>query len=208
MINGKYNLLGYYDTQRENLTWFDNEKWVGDKIPHDHTIIVERLIVVSTSVFIAANILAGVGIIWAIGLLLFNYKFRNFRIIQMSLPVTNNIMLCGFIVILLSILLFGLDSQKINEKYFTLICHGRAAMVSIGFSLSFGAMFAKIFLSYRLSTHMEHSVKKKDLEIYLTILAFCLIDLGILTTWYLQAPMVRRVEKFDLIDPEILGKKF
>jgi hypothetical protein len=63
-------------------------------------------------------------------------------------------------------------------------------------------MFCKIWLSYRLSTHIEHSVKKKGLEIYLTILAFCVIDLAILTTWYLHSPMDRRVEKFDLIDPE------
>ena len=63
-------------------------------------------------------------------------------------------------------------------------------------------MFVKIWLSYRLSTHMEHSIKKKDFEIYLTILAFCVIDLCILITWYIHSPMLRRVEKFDLIDPE------
>ena len=50
-------------------------------------------------------------------------------------------------------------------------------------------MFVKIWLSYRLSTHMEHSIKKKDFEIYLTILSFCVIDLCILTTWYLHSPM-------------------
>ena len=123
MIDGKYNLLGYYDTQTDNLTWFNKEEWLGDRPPPDHTQIVEKLIIVPTSIFIAANVLSIVGILWAIGLLLFSYKFRNFRYIQLSLPVTNNIMLIGFIISLSSITLFGLDSQKVNESYFTLICH-------------------------------------------------------------------------------------
>lgn len=123
MIEGKYNLLGYYDTQTDNLTWFNNERWVGDRPPPDHTQIVEKLIIVSTSFFVTANVLSVVGIVWAIGLLCFNYKFRNFRYIQASLPVTNNIMLFGFIISLSSIMLFGLDSQKVDESYFPLICH-------------------------------------------------------------------------------------
>lgn len=30
VINGKYVKLGYYDTQDDNLTWFDKEKWIGE----------------------------------------------------------------------------------------------------------------------------------------------------------------------------------
>ena len=29
MIDGKYNLLGYFDTITDNLTWFSKEQWVG-----------------------------------------------------------------------------------------------------------------------------------------------------------------------------------
>lgn len=79
MIEGKYNLLGYYDTQTDNLTWLEQEQWVGGKPPPDHTVIVEQLIVVSTSFFITLNAISVIGIIWALGLLAFNCKFRNFR---------------------------------------------------------------------------------------------------------------------------------
>jgi hypothetical protein len=30
MIDGKYNLLGYYDIENFNLTWLEKEKWVGE----------------------------------------------------------------------------------------------------------------------------------------------------------------------------------
>lgn len=32
MIDGQYYKLGYYDTQADNLTWFDKEKWDGEKV--------------------------------------------------------------------------------------------------------------------------------------------------------------------------------
>jgi hypothetical protein len=32
MIDGQYYKLGYYDTQADNLTWFNNEQWVGGKV--------------------------------------------------------------------------------------------------------------------------------------------------------------------------------
>jgi len=28
VIDGKYVKLGYYDTQSDNLTWFDKERWI------------------------------------------------------------------------------------------------------------------------------------------------------------------------------------
>lgn len=32
MINGKYEKLGYYDTQLDNLTWLNMEQWIGGKV--------------------------------------------------------------------------------------------------------------------------------------------------------------------------------
>lgn len=32
MVNGKYEKLGYYDTQLDNLTWLNMEQWSGGKV--------------------------------------------------------------------------------------------------------------------------------------------------------------------------------
>lgn len=32
MVNGKYEKLGYYDTQLDNLTWLNTEQWIGSKV--------------------------------------------------------------------------------------------------------------------------------------------------------------------------------
>lgn len=29
LIEGHYVTLGYYDTQRDNLTWHNRERWIG-----------------------------------------------------------------------------------------------------------------------------------------------------------------------------------
>lgn len=86
MIDGRYNLLGYYDTQTDNLTWMEHERWVAGKPPPDHTVIVEQLIVVSASFFITLNVISAVGVLWALGLLGFNYRFRNFRYVPIGSP--------------------------------------------------------------------------------------------------------------------------
>lgn len=32
MVDGQYHKLGYYDTQADNLTWFNKEQWIGGKV--------------------------------------------------------------------------------------------------------------------------------------------------------------------------------
>lgn len=106
MIDGAYNLLGYYDTENLNLTWYNREQWMGNllipklnvshpgnicfdllnctqlnplagKVPQDRTIEKTVLRKVSLSLFISMSTVAGVGIVWAIVLILFTYIYRD-----------------------------------------------------------------------------------------------------------------------------------
>lgn len=93
-----------------------------------------------------------IGVLIAIMLIGFNYKYRNFRYIQMSYPIANDFMLVGVIICLISVIFFGLDGKKIHRDYFVVMCHARAWFITMGFSLYFGSMFAKTWISYRLTT--------------------------------------------------------
>jgi len=35
MVDGQYHKLGYYDTQADNLTWFNKETWIAGKVRVD-----------------------------------------------------------------------------------------------------------------------------------------------------------------------------
>ncbi|GFX38241.1 gamma-aminobutyric acid type B receptor subunit 1 [Trichonephila clavipes] len=79
MIDGNYTLLGYYDTQTDNLTWLKKEKWTDGKPPADRTIIKKVLRTVTLSLFISMTTVSGLGILWAVVLLIFNTIFRHSR---------------------------------------------------------------------------------------------------------------------------------
>lgn len=123
MIDGKYNTLGFYDTNTDNLTWDDAEQWVGGRPPRDRTEIVKTLVTVNRPLFLALSACSSVGILSALVLLGFNYRCRNNRYIQMSHPSSNNLMLLGAILCFISVMLFGLDGQDVGTEYFEFICN-------------------------------------------------------------------------------------
>lgn len=79
VIDGKYVKLGYYDTQSDNLTWRNVERWIGGKVPQDRTIIRTVLRTVSLPLFISMATLSTLGIVIAIGLIVFNIYNRHRR---------------------------------------------------------------------------------------------------------------------------------
>lgn len=79
VIDGKYVKLGYYDTQSDNLTWRNVERWIGGKVPQDRTIIRTVLRTVSLPLFISMATLSVLGIAIAIGLIVFNVYNRHRR---------------------------------------------------------------------------------------------------------------------------------
>lgn len=123
MINGTYQTLGYYDTVTDNLTWFDRELWAGGRVPKDRTEIVPTLMTVNRTLFVTLTVLSSAGIVFAVILLVFNHKYSNTRVIQMSHPQSNNLMLLGSILCLFSVQLFGLDGKDVGVDNFSLICN-------------------------------------------------------------------------------------
>lgn len=117
-----------------------------------------------------------------------------FSLIKMSHPLTNNLMLLGCIVCLLSAILFGLDGRFITPSYYYLLCDSRAWCLSIGFSLFFGSMFWKVWQSYVLSTR-NSTMRCTNKQVFIMVGSFCLIDFIILTTWKIYEPMDRITEK-------------
>lgn len=209
MIEGNYVKIGYYDTQTDNLTYFNQEKWTDGKPPQDRTIIVRVHRKVSLSLFAGMCAVAFIGVVWAVGLLVFNWIFRHSRYIQLSHPMCNNIMLIGIILCLICVCLLGLDGQFVSEFRYAHICQARSWFLAIGFTLSFGAMFSKIWRVHRLTTKSKSESKGisfqkvESWKLYGMVGAMVLIDAVILTAWQLVDPMKRELEIFPLEDPEM-----
>lgn len=91
------------------------------------------------------------------------YILFSFRVIAQSYPACNTIMLSGCVLSLSSIYLYGLDGQLISPAVFPNICQIKTWVLSIGFTLGYGAMYSKVWRVHRLHT----SQKKNAIRVIL-----------------------------------------
>ncbi|XP_043491897.1 gamma-aminobutyric acid type B receptor subunit 1 isoform X1 [Polistes fuscatus] len=216
VIDGKYVKLGYYDTQSDNLTWRNMERWIGGKIPQDRTIVRTILRTVSLPLFICMGTISSVGIVIAIILIIFNVWNRHRRVIMSSHPVCNTIMLAGVIACFISVFLLGIDGRFVSPNEYPAVCQARAWMLSTGFTLAFGAMFSKVWRVHRLTTKTKadqaklfmakqkvSSIQKKiqPWKLYTMVSGLLVIDIVLLGLWQGFHPLQRQIEVFPLESP-------
>lgn len=70
------------------------------------------------------------------------------RLIELSQPMCNNVMLVGIIFLLSCVFLLGVDGDSVPVD-FIVVCQLRAWFLSLGFTLAFGAMFSKVWRVHR-----------------------------------------------------------
>ncbi|KAH8255854.1 hypothetical protein KR038_011934, partial [Drosophila bunnanda] len=203
MINGKYEKLGYYDTQLDNLSWLNTEQWIGGKVPQDRTIVTHVLRTVSLPLFVCMCTISSCGIFVAFALIIFNIWNKHRRVIQSSHPVCNTIMLFGVIICLISVILLGIDGRFVSPEEYPKICQARAWLLSTGFTLAYGAMFSKVWRVHRFTTKAKTDPKKKvePWKLYTMVSGLLSIDLVILLSWQIFDPLQRYLETFPLEDP-------
>ncbi|PBC30592.1 gamma-aminobutyric acid type B receptor subunit 1 isoform X1 [Apis cerana] len=213
MIDGKYVKLGYYDTQSDNLTWRNMERWIGGKVPQDRTIVKTVLRTVSLPLFICMGTISSLGIIIAVALIIFNIWNRHRRVIMSSHPVCNTIMLIGVIACFVSVFLLGIDGRFVAAWEYPAVCQARSWMLSTGFTLAFGAMFSKVWRVHRLTTKTKadqaklfmakqkvSSIQKKiqPWKLYTMVSGLLAVDIVLLVCWQVLDPLQRKMETFPL----------
>ncbi|XP_012349209.1 gamma-aminobutyric acid type B receptor subunit 1 isoform X2 [Apis florea] len=204
MIDGKYVKLGYYDTQSDNLTWRNMERWIGGKVPQDRTIVKTVLRTVSLPLFICMGTISSLGIIIAVALIIFNIWNRHRRVIMSSHPVCNTIMLIGVIACFVSVFLLGIDGRFVAAWEYPAVCQARSWMLSTGFTLAFGAMFSKVWRVHRLTTKTKADQAKKKIQpwkLYTMVSGLLAVDIVLLVCWQVLDPLQRKMESFSLESP-------
>lgn len=203
MIDGNYTVIGYFDTRSSKLNLNESRiHWPRGEPPKDRTIIMELVEYLSLPYMLTILIISLIGILASTGLIYFNWSRREDTLIKMSHPPSNNIMLLGCIICLISVILFGLDGRFIPPSKFHLICDLRAWCLNLGFSLFFGSMFWKVWQSYVLSTRANAipigggaGGPKSDRQVFYMVGLFCLVDVIVLSIWKFQEPMDRTTVK-------------
>jgi gamma-aminobutyric acid type B receptor len=201
--------------------WLCEPRWKGDGPPHDRRQPDTKYL--DPSLIYACDFFISVAIIVAVGLLVFNLATIWKPLIRDSAPIINAIIICGCLLMLVTCYLLGVDTrtptqdgdnpsdadedntesgredinQQRNSRYAD-ICILRLWLFTLGFSLSFGALFAKTWQVYRVYTNPK--LKKQPFKMwnFLIILGvFLFIDVLYLSIWTGAFPFERALAEIE-----------
>uniref|UniRef100_UPI0037E6FCF8 gamma-aminobutyric acid type B receptor subunit 1 n=1 Tax=Semicossyphus pulcher TaxID=241346 RepID=UPI0037E6FCF8 len=204
---GSYKKIGYYDSSQKNLSWFDNDVWIGAGPPADRTVVIEEYRFLSQKLFAAVSVFAGLGILLGIVCLTFNIYNGNVRYIQNSQPYLNNMTAVGCMMALAAVFPLGIDGHHVHRSQFPVVCQFRLWLLGLGFSLAYGSMFTKIWWVHTLFTKKEEKKEKKKQhlepwKLYATVGVLLAIDFLSLMIWQIVDPLHITVEKFTKEAPK------
>ncbi|XP_053823914.1 gamma-aminobutyric acid type B receptor subunit 1 [Vidua chalybeata] len=204
--DGEYQKIGYYDSTKDNLSWYNNDKWIGGAPPSDYTKVIITFRFLSQKLFISVAVLASLGIVLAVVCLAFNIYNGHVRYIQNSQPYLNNMTAVGCTLALAAVFPLGLDGYHIGPGLFPLVCQARLWLLGLGFSLGYGSMFTKIWWVHTVFTKKDDKKdKRKSLEpwkLYATVGGLVGFDVVTLSVWQIVDPLHRTIEEFTKEEPK------
>ncbi|XP_035674840.1 gamma-aminobutyric acid type B receptor subunit 2-like isoform X1 [Branchiostoma floridae] len=197
--DGKAVEVGKFHAYEKKIIWSDTTppKWKGGQPPVDEVRKITREIRVSDGLLYTMVSLAGLGMIFCLLFLAFNFKFREKRVIKMSSPRLNNALILGCIFAYLAIILFGLTENVAESNQAFYMCKARVWIMVVGFTLAFGSMFSKTWRVYALFRHTKVEKKViKDFHLFAMVGSFLLMDVVFLMLWEVLDPITMQREKF------------
>ncbi|KAG8127862.1 hypothetical protein E2320_014743, partial [Naja naja] len=188
--DGVYKKIGYYDSTKDNLSWYNNDKWIGGVPPADYTKVIITFRYLSQKLFISVSVLSSLGILY----------------IQNSQPYLNNMTAVGCALAQAAVFPLGLDGLHISRDLFPFVCQARLWLLGLGFSLGYGSMFTKIWWVHTVFTKKEEKKeRRKTLEpwkLYATVGLLVGLDFVILAIWQIVNPLKRTTEEFTKEEPK------
>lgn len=189
--------VAFYDMENDTYEEDNNSNylWDGGKVPVDGLRIKEKLEGVDSGVLWFVIVVSILGVLMAIGFLIFNVYNQNIRYIKMSSPNLNNLIIVGCIHVYVAGVLFGLNKEQASY-----LCQLELWIVVIGFSLGFGAMLSKTWRVHVifLNTKTAKRVIIRDRQLFGMVAVLLLIDFIILVTWQIVDPVTSKVENLTL----------
>ncbi|XP_033121945.1 gamma-aminobutyric acid type B receptor subunit 1-like isoform X2 [Anneissia japonica] len=209
--DGNITQVLVHNQLKDDIRFINAFKWSGGFVPVDGPTyeIIQLTISQSKKVFI--YILSGLGIIYASILLVLNIKYRETRVMKLSSPLLNSLIVVGCIVLYVSMVLY-LWSLEIRENSPVFVsCQLGLLTTCVGFSMAFGALFMKTYRVYSIfkatMTRLRAARGLHNSTLFSYIAAFVLIDVLIngFAYWFNLFEIVSHEvnEKNDTTNPHL-----
>ncbi|XP_061114576.1 gamma-aminobutyric acid type B receptor subunit 2 [Conger conger] len=192
--------VGEYNAIADVLELINNTiRFQGMEPPKDRTIVHLQRRQIRVPLYSILSVITILGMFMASAFLFFNIQNRNHRLIKMSSPYMNNLIILGGMLSYASIFLFGLDGSLVSDKAFETLCTVRTWILTVGYTTAFGAMFAKTWRVHAIFKNVKMKKKIiKDQKLLIIVGGMLLIDLCILICWQIVDPLKRTVEEYSL----------
>ncbi|XP_045081356.1 gamma-aminobutyric acid type B receptor subunit 2-like [Coregonus clupeaformis] len=195
---GREVQIGQYNAEAEVLELINHLiRFQGMEPPKDRTH--SQRWDVSVPLYIILSSTTGLAILMALSFLFFHIKYRNHWVIKKSSPSMNYLIILGTMLACTSVFLYGLDGSLVTDKVFVTLCPIRTWILSVGYTTTFGALFAKTWRVWTIVNNKEIMKKIiKDYQLWIIVGGMLLIDLCLLTCWQMVDPLRRTVEEFSI----------
>ncbi|XP_038838338.1 gamma-aminobutyric acid type B receptor subunit 2-like [Salvelinus namaycush] len=153
---------------------------------------------VSVPLYIILLSTTGLAMLMALSFLFFHIKHHNHWVMKKSSPSMNYLIILGTVLACTSVFLYGLDGSLVTDKVFVTLCPIRTWILSVGYTTTFGTLFAKTWRVWTIVKNKEIIEKINKDDLWIIVGGMLLIDLCLLTYWQMVDPLRRTVEEFSL----------
>ena len=103
---------------------------------------------------------------WLMWLIIIIYYIVDHRLVRLGSPYVNIVIVAGAVVFYVTVILFGVDENVASYSTVDGLCQARIWLVSIGFSLLYGTIFAKTWRVYYIFSHVKANAKSVSQWLY------------------------------------------
>ncbi|XP_072040017.1 gamma-aminobutyric acid type B receptor subunit 2-like [Amphiura filiformis] len=206
--NGTDAAVGTYNpgSEGDKLQWSTKitVHWPNGRPPLDSFIEEEEYQSISLALFAIMTVIAILGIFLAISFFTFSILYSERRIIKLTSPRLNNLIILGGVFSYLSVILLGLDANLLTLTQYEIIFKLFTVCLVIGFSVSFGALFWKTWRIHRIfAVKSPVAVKISDRQLILQVVGIAALELAVLILWEIADPRIHNTYQYNMkTDPK------
>ncbi|XP_020620120.1 gamma-aminobutyric acid type B receptor subunit 2-like [Orbicella faveolata] len=202
LIGSEFKAICSHDVRESSLVLYPGADfhWEGGRAPADRQSVHKQLKTMTITMFILMCIMSSLGICLAFLFLCFNVRNRRKRLIKMSSPNLNNVIILGCILSYSSVILFAFDGDYLTAD----LCKARAATLCVGFTLVFGSLFSKTWRVHKVTRIVSAKQKViKDWRLFGVVGVLIFIDVIFLFNWNFLDPLQMKTKYLPTYhDPE------
>jgi gamma-aminobutyric acid type B receptor len=151
-------------------------------VPYDGVTVNEEVLAVHLGLTVVLMLFSSSGILFSMACLLFNFYFRNSKLIRLTSPNLNYLIGSGAILLYIAIIVTVWPATTATVS--SVMCNLQVWLTGIGYSLCYGTILVKMWRVYYIFNNPSTQKKKfHDWMLALMVLCFVVIDVVMLVVY-------------------------